>query len=517
MKFLINHVIEENLKNSTDAIAIQQGKETYTYGDVQNLANKFVLHFQSLGLKKGDNIGLVSRVRFETIAAMIAALRCGVIYIPLNIHAPASWIENVVRVAQIKHLIVDPQFSAKVITAQMDKADFVTMLDENYKLGFNLNDIRNFEGNPRLNENILADDIAYILYTSGSTGNPKGIMLTHRNAVTFIEWMKIEFKVTTTDRIFSRAPLQFDLSVFDIFSTFSAGATLVIADLKKELSTDESVTLMRDEKITIVYTVPSAYISYLTKGGLERGIPSLRALLYAGEPFPTPYLRRVMQCLPETIVSNIYGPTETNIVTYFHLRVPPQSDEPIPIGKTVFDTEAYIVDENLNLVKDGTMGEILIRGGTVFVGYFNDAELTAKKLILSPFHKYPTYLCRTGDYGRRLADGNIAYHGRMDNMVKTRGYRVEIGEIESAISSYDGVDEVAVIAKHHEKYGNTLHAFISFSKSSGNIDLLIEYIKTKIPSYMVPFEFVKLDVLPKTSTGKVDRVGLTETLKRKAI
>jgi amino acid adenylation domain-containing protein len=359
---------------------------------------------------------------------------------------------------------------------------------------------------------LLADDLAWILFTSGSTGDPKGIMISHRAAWTFIDWMKTEFQVTDEDRVFSRAPLQFDLSVFDIYSTFMAGGTLVIADLAFENKPEAIVSLMREERITVVYTVPSAYIAWLTKGDLARDIPTLRWLLYAGEPFPTPYLRRVMQCLPTTSVSNIYGPTETNIVTYHHLHTPPLTDDPIPIGRPVHDTEAYIVDKGLREVPAGEMGEILIRGGTVFSGYFNNPKLTAERLVQSPFHSHPTLCCRTGDYGRLLPDGTIAYHGRMDNMVKTRGYRVELGEVESAIAALPLVGEVAVIPKAHEKYGNTLHAFIGTKGDHTGEDMRAE-LSRRIPSYMVPYEFILTSELPKTATGKVDRVKLAQSLR----
>lgn len=518
MRFLVHQLLEKSFNERSERTAILQGGRCFTYADVQRLSLQFEQHFENLGLKKGDHIGLVSRVRFEVIACMIAALRRGLVYIPLNIHAPASWIEKVAEAANIRHFIVDPPFVDRIEQIHSEKPNVVTVLGNVFGYAQDISYVANLEKTVLPAVNNLADDLAYILYTSGSTGHPKGIMLTHRNAVTFIEWMCLEFKVNESDRILSRAPLQFDLSVFDIFSTFSSGGTLVIADLEKDHSAEDVVELMRAQEITIVYTVPSAYISFLTRGRLERGIPTLRTLLYAGEPFPTPYLRRVMECLPGTMVSNIYGPTETNIVTYYHMHAPPQGDEAVPIGKVVMDTEAYIVDENLKLVADGEVGEILIRGGTVFVGYFNDAELTSKRLIQSPFHKYPTLLCRTGDYGRRLADGNIAYHGRMDNMVKTRGYRVEIGEVEAAISAFQGVDEVAVVTQPHEKYGNTLHAFIAFSndgQSGQNVDGLKQFVETKIPNYMVPFDFIAMDVLPKTATGKVDRVRLKEILQRK--
>lgn len=509
-------------------------------------------------------VGILSRVRAEAIAAMIGALRAGQVYVPLNILAPAEWLGNVIKSAGIEVLLIDSaflniarelaSFGIKTIVVldddnetdsrssvshtkasqsppnvgagqPMDDGNSQCALASGNSGGLELIALCDIE---RLNPDAsdlppsskLADDIAYILYTSGSTGNPKGILITHRNAFTFIDWMRHEFALQPDDRVFNRAPLQFDLSVFDIFSTFAAGATLLITPMNHSKNADDVVSFVREERATIVYTVPSTFINWLSHGNLERGLPDLRLILYAGEPFPLPYLKRLSELLPHVQISNIYGPTETNIVTYYHLYGPGDIKpewESVPIGKVVHDTEAFIVDEDLNMVPEGEKGEILIRGGTVFAGYFKEPELTKKRLIQSPFHNYPTLCCRTGDLGRRLPDGNIIYHGRADSMVKTRGYRVEIGEVESALSSIAGIDELAVIPRPHEKYGNTLHAFVSCSKDGPSAETIEAKLKEKIPAYMVPYEFIVQNGLPKTSTGKIDRVTLKEKLNERSL
>lgn len=526
MKYLVQHFIEDSFRKYPTRTAVKQGDRLYTYAEIDELSCKFEQHFHETK-PAGKIVGILSRVRVEAIVTMIGALKAGIVYVPLNTLAPSSWLGNVINNAQIEVLYVDPEFLPVAEALREFGIKEIFCLDDNDQT--HIGKIPNFKlvRDSRLSAQSIqsssaigkpgpmADDIAYVLYTSGSTGSPKGIMITHRNAFTFIDWMSEEFKLNEDDRIFNRAPLQFDLSVFDIFSTFQCGAQLVIAAMGFSKDAKNIVDLMNQEKITIVYTVPSTFINWISKGELERGIPSLRLVLYAGEPFPVPYLRKFMQCLPNTKVSNIYGPTETNIVTYFHIENEIPADwESVPIGKPVHDTEIFIVDDEMKLLPVGEKGEIIVRGGTVFAGYFNDPTRTQEKLVQSPLHSYPTLCCRTGDLGKFLPDGNIIYHGRADNMVKTRGYRVELGEVETALSSIAEIDEMAVIAKPHEKYGNSLHAFVSCKKGGPNESEIMKELGEKIPSYMMPFEVIKLDVLPKTSTGKIDRVGLRESLSK---
>lgn len=532
MKYLVQHFLDDTFREHATRTAIKQGNRLFSYAEIDKLSKicqKYLLDEPP----PRRIIGILSRVRAEAIAAMIGALRSGVVYVPLNTLAPVSWLASVIADAQIEVLLVDPAFSSaaeslrslgikKIIylddpSEQMPAGTCLTFREIGEKqavssVKLSSNDLEIHPSSGR--SGTLADDLAWVLYTSGSTGTPKGIMITHRNAFTFIDWMKNEFKLSLKDRIFNRAPLQFDLSVFDIFSTFASGAQLIIAEMGFSNRPDDVLELMRREEVTIVYTVPSTFINWMGKGDLSGGIPSLRLVLYAGEPFPLPYLKKFMQFLPSTAFSNIYGPTETNIVTYYHISEIKDEWESVPIGKPVHDTEIFIVDDELNRVPDGEIGEILVRGGTVFAGYFNDPERTAQKLIQSPFHSYPTLCCRTGDLGRFLPDGNIVYHGRADNCVKTRGYRVELGEVETALSSISGLDEVAVIARPHEKYGNSLHAFVSCKNSGLSERRIIEELSGKIPSYMLPYEVIVLEILPKTSTGKIDRVGLRESLEQ---
>jgi acyl-CoA synthetase (AMP-forming)/AMP-acid ligase II len=228
--------------------------------------------------------------------------------------------------------------------------------------------------------------------------------------------------------------------------------------------------------------------------------------MYAGEPFHPAMLARFMEVMPRTRVANIYGPTETNIVTCYWVEQPPTV--PVPIGREVDDTEIIVVDGDRRCAP-GEVGEIWVRGGTVCIGYLGQPALTAARLVASPFHSFPTRFWRTGDLGTRLPDGNLAYFGRVDDMVKTRGYRVEIGDVEAALASAPEVSQAVVLHAPHPKYGATLHAFVLLVEGARAAPPeLLAYAGQRLPTYMVPVDLHILDRFPHTSTGKVDRQQL---------
>jgi acyl-coenzyme A synthetase/AMP-(fatty) acid ligase len=314
----------------------------------------------------------------------------------------------------------------------------------------------------------------------------------------------------------SRAPFKFDLSVFDIFNTFKAGATLVCFDWLRQRERSakhlDYVSLMERTRATVLYTTPSTLVTLMNRGELTAERSSLRLVMYAGEPFPTPLLRKFQERLPRVRIANIYGPTETNIITYFWIESIPAEDSPVPLGAEVEDTEILIVSEDRKRIcMPDEVGEIWCRGGTVTLGYLNMPEKTADCLVESPFHHYPAKFWRTGDYGRRDAHGVLHYHGRRDHMVKVKGFRVELGEIETALSKHLALDEFVVVAVPDGEIGNRLVAYYSVLAGKNVSELeLHDFIASLVPAPMVPFRFVCRSELPQTSSGKVDRVKLAE-------
>lgn len=529
MRYLLHDVFTETVNLTPENTAIvMEDNSTISYAELDSLSNKFAHLFARLKGDIRDNpyIGIISPVHIKSIASIIGTLKIGCAYVPLDEYSPVDRLSHIIDNTRLDIVVVDEEWYERHLDLfKKDQIKFVIVLNQkgNEVFGFSkcvvYDEVMNQSGSPLPEINQVSDDLAYILHSSGSTGIPKGIMLTHRNARTFVDWMQKEFKLTQQDIVMSRAPFKFDLSVFDIFNTFKSGATLVCYDWNKKRKEERKhldyVKLMEKEKATILYTTPSTFIALLNRGELGNSKLSLREIMYAGEPFPTPQLRRLKDTLPKTRIANIYGPTETNIITYYWVDVIQKDDSSIPLGGVVDDTEILVVSEDSKRIcEPDEVGEIWCRGGTVTLGYLGMEEKTKEHLVQSPFHRYPVHFWRTGDFGYRDAEGCLYYKGRKDHMVKVKGYRIEIGEVESAISEYKQIDEFVVVAVPDEKYGNRLYCFLSLLGNADNAEVNIkDFLKSKLPEYMIPFKFIFMNVLPKTSSGKVDRVLLADQVK----
>jgi amino acid adenylation domain-containing protein len=359
---------------------------------------------------------------------------------------------------------------------------------------------------------ITEQDLAYILYTSGSTGVPKGIVHTHRSGLSFAAWAADAYGVQHTDRLSNHAPLHFDLSTFDLFASAIAGATTVVLPEAATRLPASLSKLMADERLTIWYSVPYALIQLLQRGGLgARDLSTLRWVLFAGEPFPTKHLRQLMAALPQARFSNLYGPTETNVCTYFHVPpLPADSDEPIPIGRPCANVEALVVDAADQPVSAGQTGELLIRGPVVMRGYWGQPEKTNRGFYRrSAFSQFDDVFYRTGDLVQPLPDGNFKYLGRKDRQIKTRGYRVELDEIEVALLAHADVDEAAVFAVPDGQGSNRIEACVILKAGVVLTPAqLVEYLARRLPPYAVPAQLSVADDFPRTTTGKIDRRSL---------
>ncbi len=522
MDYLLQHLLINSAKKypSNEAVVFQD--KSITYRELDEATNKLALTLIENGIKKGDRVGIYVNKSIPSIISIHGILKAGAIYVPLDPKAPVSRLAYIIQNCGIECLLTSAKKLASINQMFQDNNPlrFVVLTDESSTENelqkikiINWDDVKNTKL-VQLDENpSIETDLAYILYTSGSTGVPKGVMISHLNSLTFVRWVQSTFQINSDDRLSNHAPLHFDLSILDIFGAMQAGAALVLVPEFVSTFPIKLADWIQQNKISIWYSVPSILTMLLLHGDLKRyQFENLRLMLFAGEVFPTKYLRSLMESIPQPEYYNLYGPTETNVITYYKVdKIPPEQEISIPIGKACENMEVFAVKEAGSLItKPGEEGELFARGSCVAQGYWGDQDKTAKNFIwnnLQPNFKDRAY--RTGDLVTLDDDGNYLYKGRRDQMIKSRGYRIEIGEIETALYSDPDIKEVAVVAIPDDLIGHRIKAFIvcKDSKKLSASDIRLVCGK-KLPKYMIPEEIEFQKALPKTSTGKINKPAL---------
>jgi L-proline---[L-prolyl-carrier protein] ligase len=525
MAYLLWHYLAESAKKYPSRPAVAWRGTVLSYRELDEQSDRLARFLVSHGISRGTRVALYLPKSIEAVVSMVGILKAGAAYVPIDPNAPARRAAFILHDCAVSALITTGEKLARLSEFFLQPRPKVVLLTENESRSLsheaeasvhhwkelaseNSSQIERIDG--------VEGDPAYLLYTSGSTGTPKGVVLSHRNAMTFVEWGVETFAPQPSDRLTNHAPLHFDLSVFDIYAAFCSGACVVLVPDEVAAFPMELARWIEAEEISIMYAVPSAFVRLLLHGKLERfEYRKLRTVLFAGEVFPVKYLREVMARLKYAEFSNLYGPTETNVCTYF--RVPPAFNFETPsisIGRACANVEVFAVNEKNEVVAEGESGELYVRGPTVMLGYWGLPEKTGQVLLHNPFQfAYQERVYRTGDLVRLEADGNWTFLGRKDHMVKSRGYRIELGEIEQVLYQHQQVREVAVLAIPDEEIGSRLQAAVV---PQGKTDLtpadLQSFCHTRLPKYMVPESFVFVSEIPKTSTGKTDRLALSTTL-----
>jgi len=519
---LVHELLQRSAARSPDATAVVDGDRSLTYAELDARANRVAHALRDLGLVGGDRIGLYLDKSLEAVIGLYGVLKAGGAYVPLDPGAPPSRLGYIAGDCGIRILLSARAKAgawSELVGGGAALETIVTLDGESpdgAPDGVRLVPASALDAQPdeAPEATVGQDDLAYILYTSGSTGNPKGVMLSHRNALTFVDWAAELVSVGPEDRLSSHAPFHFDLSTFDLFAASHGGAAVVLVPQRTSLFPLELGAFIDDQRISVWYSVPSILTALALHGGLEqRPLPRLRVVIFAGEVFPAKHLRRIMELLPQARFLNFYGPTETNVCTYY--EVPPLSEEAtaIPIGRAIDGIEVVALAEDGTVVEAGEVGELYVRGPSVMRGYWGDAERTARAMA-DPFAAsgpaVPTY--RTGDLVRQDEEGEYWFLGRRDSQIKSRGYRIELGEIEVALQSHPAVVDCAAIAIPDEEISNRIAAYAvcrDGDPTTGHD--LIRHCAGRLPRYMVPGAVEVVDELPKTSTGKVDRKLLLDS------
>jgi amino acid adenylation domain-containing protein len=475
-------------QNYNQNIAIKFGNDEISYINFNQKVNQLSHALIKQGVLPGHIIAVALPRTTELVITLIAIMRCGAAYLPLDPDYPKKRLEFMLLDSEANLLITSRSFSDILVSAS-------TVFIEDLFL--------NLEEYPIHPISLKIDNtqIAYILYTSGSTGQPKGVPISHKNLVNFLYSMMKAPGISETDRLLSITTISFDIAGLELYLPLLSGATLVIAN--EETAKDGRLLLefLEEESITILQATPSTWQMLFDSGWVK---PLSIKALCGGEQLPMALAKKILTRVDE--LWNMYGPTETTIWSTTKQIL--KDDELLTIGKPIANTQVYILNQQGLLMKPGSIGEIVIGGDGVAEGYWKRADLSAQKFILNEFDlNSKTKLYRTGDLGRLLHFGEIQCLGRMDDQVKIRGHRIELGEIEEAINSLENIASSVVLIDQ-----DRLKAFITFNGTKDESDDLVQKwrvaLKDLLPQYMIPHEFVCVNEFPKTLNGKIDRKSL---------
>jgi len=527
MAYLLQHLLTEAAARQPRRPAVASAGCLLSYEELDQLSNKMARALVRQGVAPGDRVGLLAPKSAASVVGIYGALKAGACYVPLDPKAPAERLSYVVRDSGAAVIVADKQRTpqAAALAGSVPRLrGVVTSLPDRAERGeaaaapahgaaiVPWAAVAAESGGPLAEERAIEADLAYILYTSGSTGTPKGVMISHRNSLTFVEWAAAAAGLTTQDRVCSPAPLHFDLSVFDIFAACQAAACLAVLPEGAATFPVSIAEWLERERISVWYSVPSVLTLLASYGGLRQfDLSRLREVIFAGEVFPPKYLARLMADLPHPRYLNWYGPTETNVCTAFEVPAGGADAGPVPIGKACANTEVFAVtSEGRRVGRPGEVGELYVRGPSLMRGYWGQPAKTAEALTRNPLQaEYDELVYRTGDLVTLEQAGNYTYLGRRDSMVKIRGYRVELGEVQAALYRHPAIREATVLPVADEVLGTRLRAVIAADGAGGlTRENVLDHCRQWLPEYMVPDMVEFREALPRTSTGKVDRAGL---------
>ena len=515
----IHQFLEHSAQAWPQQIAVEEETgRTITYQALAALSDRLCDRLRHMGVCRGDRVGLYLPKSIDAVAAIFGVLKAGAAYVPVDPGAPAARNAYILNDCGVRVLVAERSLAEKLRAeiAASAAGPHLLLLDGvagGRALRLALDELDQNDPAPAaVTEPVQADDLAYILYTSGSTGKPKGVMLSQLNASSFVDWCSELFQPNASDRFSSHAPFHFDLSILDLFLCLKHGATLILIGTELGKEPARLAAFIAEKRITSWYSTPSI-LSLLTQYGklAQHDYSAVRLVLFAGEVFPIKHLKALRQILPAPRYFNLYGPTETNVCTYYEIprHIPEEQNRPYPIGKICSHLESMVVDESGRPVIAGQEGELCIRGSGVMQGYWNLPERTATAFLVDIGNQR---WYKTGDIVLEAVDGNYIYVGRRDRMIKKRGYRVELGEIEAGLYRHPAVKEAAVVALADEDQGVRVKAYLSCKEGETRPSLveLKRFCAENLPVYMVPDLFAFQEALPKTSTDKIDYRKLQE-------
>jgi amino acid adenylation domain-containing protein len=503
MTMLLQHLVARQAERRPEATAIVYGAKRLSYAELDAAANRLARALVEAGCRKGDRVCFLYPKKPAAMVWMLGILKAGAMHVPLDVAGPAERLRRIVSSCEPRFVLAAGP--AKPLAQELDFPRLVWLEDTvpaGLRTAFTLKDVARAPSEA-IACNTKPEDPAHILFTSGSTGMPKGVLITHANVMAFVNWGLKHFGLDRTDRVSGHTPLHFDLSTYDIFGAYAAGAELHVVPLETALLPHRLADWIRVSRLTQWFSVPSV-LNYMAKVDAVRpnDFPELRRVMWCGEVLPTPVLIHWMKRVPHARFTNLYGPTETTIASsYYDVPACPQSPTAhIPIGKACDGEELLVID-----------GEVCIGGIGLSPGYWRDPVKTAAAFVPHP-SRPGSRIYRTGDLGRVRPDGLVELIGRADTQIKSRGYRIELGEIEAALASLAQLRESAVVAIPSDGFEQwqLCCAYVPMAGVSTNPGVLRGELARLIPGYMMPARWTQYDALPRNANGKVDRPRLKE-------
>jgi amino acid adenylation domain-containing protein len=499
-------LFEQQVAATPDAIAVVFKNQQLTYQQLNDRANRWAKYLVELGIEAETIVALIGDRDIDFLTAILAVFKAGGAYLPLNPEHPPERTQQVLLQGKVPFVLAQQQYLSLVVSVvgQLETKPQLSYIEDLDRLDYST---------ANLPIRCTPDNLAYVIYTSGSTGTPKGAMLEQRGMVNHLYAKVTDLKLGANDIVAQTAAQTFDISIWQFLVALLVGGKVEI--VPTEIATDPTqlFALVQSQQISILEIVPSLLrmmLQQIEDGATPATLANLRWLLLTGEALPPQLCRQWFEHYPSIPMLNAYGPTEcSDDVTHYPIECSPAPEIlNLPIGRPVANTQLYILDNQLQPVPIGVAGELYVGGAGVGRGYLNAPELTQQAFIPNPFNPaLSPRLYKTGDKARYLPDGNIEFLGRIDFQVKIRGFRIELGEIEAVLSQFPQVREVTVVARE-EQAGNQYLAAYIVTSSPIETSNLRDFLKQKLPDYMVPGAFVFLDRIPLTPNGKVDRQAL---------
>ncbi len=506
----IIEMFEHIAGTNPDIVAITANDVSYMYGQINALSNAVARYLMSNKVVQGDLVAILLERNIDTIIAILAVLKAGAAYVPLDTKHPESRILNILRDSNVKTVITE---RTNNLWTKIPEVYTVLTTNEFYSLPGD----ENYTKNIKLKRD--ASDPIYVIYTSGTTGNPKGVLVTQIGILNRLNWMQKQFPLKGRDVVLFKTPYTFDVSVWEILWWAITGNQLCILPDGHEGNPEQIINALEKHKVSVMHFVPSMlnlFIDYLNQNKEEiLRLSSLRSVFASGEQLKRDTVNRFYKLFnfETTKLYNLYGPTEACIDVTYYCCIPESIDINVPIGKPIDNVNVYVRNSNGLLADKGIEGEIYIGGKGLAAGYINSPELTSEKFVQDMERKEMLY--KTGDIGYWNENNEIVYVGRIDHQVKIRGYRIELHEVENAIKQYKIVKDVVVIATADVDKEMSLIALIVLMPGSGSLDItdLKSYLSELLPMYALPSIFLTIDAIPLTRNGKVDKNTLNNIAK----